>query len=123
LFMYYVDNEYCGRARVAGYRVVLSRTVLMQHRTGNQSAHRVGPFSFTTANYPAWRYYYIVRNGIAVSKEYLTSDPKGSARRIYNVVKRAAAALAFEGDRTRKFEYMLRGARDAGRGRLGKVDL
>jgi rhamnosyltransferase len=121
LFMYFVDNEYCGRARVAGYRVVLSLTPLMRHRTGNQARHHLGPFTVTTANYAAWRYYYVVRNGIAVSRDYLTSDPKGSARRLYNIAKRSAAALVFEEDRPRKLTCMLRGAKDGVLGKMGKV--
>jgi rhamnosyltransferase len=120
LFMYYVDNEYCARARLAGYRVVLSKRPLIRHRTGNQAVHQLGFMHVATANYAPWRYYYIVRNGLALSREYFFDDPVPSLRRTYNVVKRSALALAFESDRAEKLRFIARGVKDGIAGKTGK---
>ncbi len=121
LFIYFVDNEFCKRARVAGYRVILSRTPLILHRTGSTARHRWLHRDFVTPHYAPWRHYYIVRNGIVLVARYWSADPKWGIRRVRSIVKRSIAVLVFENERVEKFAYMMRGAYDGVRGRTGKL--
>jgi rhamnosyltransferase len=121
LFIYFVDNEYCKRARLAGYRVLLASEPLLLHQTGNSVKHQVLGRDIVTPNYAGWRHYYIVRNGIIIAKEYLARDPRWALRRFHSVVRRSAAVLVFEAGRTEKLSYMLKGARDAVLGKTGKL--
>ena len=121
LFMYCVDNEYCARARLAGYLVALASRPLMRHRTGHQVRHNVGFTSVTTANYAPWRYYYIVRNGLLVARRYAFVDTLPAMRHTYGIMKRALLALALESDRGEKLRYIARGIGDGLLGKSGKL--
>jgi rhamnosyltransferase len=122
-FMYFVDNEYCKRARTAGYRVILAREPLLRHQTGHATLHRFLSREVLTWNYAPWRHYYIVRNGLVTARLYAAHDPRWAVNRWYSVVKRSVAALVFEEDKAAKLRYMLRGAYDGVRGHTGRLEM
>jgi rhamnosyltransferase len=122
LFIYFVDNEYCRRVRFAGYRVVLARTPLIQHRTGSTAKHRLFHREYVTAHYAPWRHYYIVRNGLLVARQHWRADPGWAAHWVRSVARRSAISLLFEDDKLDKLRFMLRGASDAIRNRSGKLE-
>jgi rhamnosyltransferase len=119
LFIYYVDHEYCKRLRDAGYRVVLTREPLMTHQTGSSRLLSVGGREVIALNYPPWRSYYIVRNGLVIAKEHWRDDPRWALRRAHVVLKRIVVTLCFEEERALKLKYILQGVGDGLRGRTG----
>jgi rhamnosyltransferase len=120
-FIYFVDSEYCWRARAAGYRVIQSREPLFLHRTGTTTKHQIFNRQYTTAHYAPWRHYYIVRNGFLLARAEWKTDRAWAIKWARSVARRSAIALFFEEDKVEKLRYMLRGTVDAVRGRAGKL--
>jgi len=114
LFYGSIDHEYCLRARAKGYGVLIALEPLLEHAIGEQTRR-------FTVNYAAPRWYYVVRNALLVSKQYLARDPGWAVWRTYRLLGRSAGVLLLEPQRLEKARYMLFGARDALLGRSGKL--
>lgn len=65
-----VDSDFCLRVRRAGSRVVRDAALLLPHSIGSGRDHRLGPLTVRVLHYPAWRHYWIARNGIVLSREF-----------------------------------------------------
>jgi len=66
LFIDYVDEEYCFRARRLGYHVIQTREPLMAHAIGASTRHG----KRWTTNHSPDRRYYIARNDTVMLREY-----------------------------------------------------
>jgi rhamnosyltransferase len=92
LFIDEVDHDYCYKAVLSGYKIVVVRTGFMRHALGRSLDLKAQPGSVSkrkTLHSPV-RIYYIVRNGLYVSNQYKKNFPKESAKRrkiIYVTVK------------------------------------
>jgi len=68
LFIDAVDYEFCYRIKKsADYKTVISTSTLMHHEVGYPERTI---FGFSTVNYSAFRTYFILRNQIAIWKQY-----------------------------------------------------
>lgn len=65
-----VDSDFCLKARRGGSRVVRDAALLLPHSIGSGRDHRLGPLTVRVLHYPAWRHYWIARNGIVLSREF-----------------------------------------------------
>ncbi|HTE24670.1 glycosyltransferase [Flavitalea sp.] len=92
LFIDEVDHDYCYRAILSGYKVVVIKAGLMRHTLGRSlelTNKRNLSSGLKTLHNPI-RIYYIVRNGLYVSGKFKNEFPKESAKRrkiIYVTVK------------------------------------
>ncbi|MHA4844310.1 glycosyltransferase [Flavitalea antarctica] len=92
LFIDEVDHDYCYRAVLSGFKVVVVRTGLMSHSLG-ESLEVTGSRGSAPRRkiiHSPVRIYYIVRNGLYISRKYKKDFPKESAKRrkiIYVTVK------------------------------------
>jgi rhamnosyltransferase len=65
-----VDSDFCLRVRRAGRRVVRDAALVLPHSIGSGREHRLGPLTVRVLHYPAWRHYWIVRNGLVLTREF-----------------------------------------------------
>ncbi|MBR7833954.1 glycosyltransferase family 2 protein [Actinospica durhamensis] len=65
-----VDTDFCLRVRRSGSRVVRDAALVLPHSIGSGRDHRVGPLTVRVLHYPAWRHYWIARNGLVLSREF-----------------------------------------------------
>lgn len=69
LFIDWVDQDICYRARRCGFKIQRLNWIPMIHQLGIRERINVGPFSFTIVTHSASRYYYMVRNKFYVLKK------------------------------------------------------
>jgi rhamnosyltransferase len=84
-FIDQVDHEFCLRARAHGYKIVISRKVVMTHSVGRPGGVRV-PFMGTLPSHPPLRKYYIARNTVVTVAEYWNREPQWCLRRMIRLL-------------------------------------
>jgi len=116
-----VDNEYCMHIHRLGMQVVIVNNALLVHQLGEKRMVRfMGLWRKEYIDHAPFRYYYIVRNNLQLSKlypEYKTFNKK----RLIKTIKRIVLY-----DRIHKCESLrmcLRGWRDFRNGVFGRLDL
>ena len=65
-----VDTDFCLRIRRSGSRVVRDAGLVLPHSIGSGRDHKLGPLNVRVLHYPAWRHYWIARNGLVLSREF-----------------------------------------------------
>ncbi|HET9169737.1 MAG TPA: glycosyltransferase [Actinospica sp.] len=65
-----VDSDFCLRVRRSGRRVVRDAALVLPHSIGSGRDHGLGPVNVRVLHYPAWRHYWIARNGLVLSREF-----------------------------------------------------
>lgn len=112
LFIDFVDFEYCLRARSKGFCVVMTREPLMLHGIGNLTAHQLPWKTTSTSNHPPIRRYFMMRNQLALAKDYLWTEPRWTLLMFYRQLKAIALMCLFEKDVPRKLRYTALGIWD-----------
>lgn len=97
-----VDHEYCLRARAKGLRVALAAQPLMRHSFGDTTTHRLLWSNVSTTNHLPVRRYFIARNHLILSRQYLLSEPGWVARSLYGHLVNAVVMLCVEDCRAAK---------------------
>lgn len=108
-----VDLEYCLRLHKYGYKVLLSSLPLMTHGAGKMEEHSFLGRTVLVPNHLPWRYYYMIRNLIIISRSYFFQEIAWISRAILNSFKMAIKILLFEDKKWAKFYYMSIGVFDA----------
>ncbi len=120
LFIEYVDNEFCLRARANGYRVVLVRDARMGHQLGDTKKHTFfNRWWFFSHNYKPVRRYYRARNRLVLYRRYKGSWILGDQD---FALRDMAKILLVESDKWAKLKATFAGTLDALLGRLGRAD-
>lgn len=114
LFIDEVDNEYCLRLISHGYRILKLNYIPFKHNLGNKQYDR----KIITYNYPPARYYYIIRNTLYVSTKYKKLFPLLHKHKL-RCIKKWVKMIFYEPDTITKLIFMVRGAIDYKRNRLG----
>lgn len=70
LFMYFVDDDFCMRARKGGFNVYMCRDAILVHSEGARVARRFLWKKITYEGYGNMARYYIARNAIYMLKTY-----------------------------------------------------
>ncbi|MCU1532844.1 MAG: glycosyltransferase [Arthrobacter sp.] len=129
LFIDLVDTEYYFRALGAGLPTVLAPAEF-DHSLGTMVDARVlgrpigvggRPLKVRTA--ATWRYYYIFRNRLLVSRRYLTRNPAWVAGGIWTDVRHLLVVTLLAPGRSGRLGFALRGIVDGIRGRSGRGHL
>lgn len=120
-FIDYVDNEFCMRLGLAGYRIVRVNGCIMHHRLGESVKKRlfyIFPVTVTTHN--PWRFYYMTRNNLLFIDKY---------RKHLNITKEYAKitsiiyhGILYSNHRRETVSYIWRGVKDAHRHREGEME-
>lgn len=107
-----VDVEYCVRARCRGFRIVLSRKPVMHHAVGAITMHKLLWKTTTTSNHSPARRYYMARNNLALSREYLFREPVFVLESFCWYLKSIIVMCLFERERLHKLRRIVVGAFD-----------
>ncbi|MCQ6271648.1 hypothetical protein M8J71_14285 [Pseudarthrobacter sp. R1] len=126
LFIDLVDTEFYLRATDAGWSTILADAEF-DHSLGTFVEARVlgqpvnlpaGPLRVRTA--ATWRYYYIFRNRILVSRQYAKRHPTWVATGLWADLRHLAWVTSLAPGRTSRLAAAAAGVRDGLLGRSGK---
>lgn len=121
LFIDYVDYEYCLRVRSAGYLIKECKQAVLLHAPGNPKVYRLFGFRFlTSANYSAFRRYYIERNMVWVVRKYWKKYPSLCLNMFLNSIKDGVKVILVENNKWGKVRYSILGFVDGLLGRMEK---
>jgi len=121
-FIDFVDIEYCLRARSKGLNIFISREPLITHKIGNSTPHTMLKLKSTgTSNHPEIRRYYMARNLVAMSREYIFKYPAVIMRILYKQLKTIILMLLFEDNRANKMRFIMRGIIHGLKNNLGRI--
>ncbi len=70
MFIDFVDNEFCLRVRIAGYRILKVNQAVIQHELGNRKEISLFNRKIVLYNHNAKRNYYYVRNSVYFIRKY-----------------------------------------------------
>lgn len=121
LFIDWVDIEWCQRAKLSGWRVLMAADAHMTHRLGEPTEHRLLAHRVTCMNQPPMRRYYYARNFVLVMRSLAARRPAWCARKVGSFFKGALLALLFEKQKARKLGCELLGLFDGVTGRLDRL--
>lgn len=120
LFIDGIDLEYCLRARRQGLHVLQGSESLVQHKLGSPSYFRFLGRRVGTTNHSPIRRYFMLRNEMAVWREYWRNEPLWVLRQLLSRVKSMLLMLIFEKERRTKLKFALLGLWDGLRGKSGR---
>lgn len=119
-FIDYVDNEYCKRLKVNGYRILRVNGCKMRHQLGEARTVRILFKKVTGSYHNPVRCYYMIRNNVVFIKEY---------KKEINVIKEwakvvyiALGCVLYAKERRTTFRSICHGVRDAHNGKMGKYE-
>lgn len=112
-----VDQDFCLRARQAGWRVVQDRSVHLPHSLGDTRWRGWGPLRLRSTQHPTWRLYWAARNTMVLAREHWRSEPAWVATTVALLGYVAVTVALFEPPRRPRLARMARGVRDGWTGR------
>ncbi len=101
MFIDAVDYEYCYRLVSKGYKLIRDNQALFSHMIGNPTYVK----NIECRNYPAFRYYFITRNNLIVSKMYKNVLPE--SLKLRESVKKYVKSTWYEEDKIKKHIFMV----------------
>jgi GT2 family glycosyltransferase len=107
--IYFIDTEFCLRARKAGYDIVAVEAAKMQHRFGNVTSHFVCGKEITTTNHPPESRRLMYRNRKRLWFAYLFTDTGYVLFDTLRCWSEIARILLFEDLKMSKMLAILRG--------------
>jgi rhamnosyltransferase len=122
LFIDMVDFEYCYRAIMKGYKVILFKNILINHQLGATRFLAAEKDRTVKKNtyYAPIRIYYMVRNYLYLKPVYSSNFPVEFAMSRRAVFYRVRSNLVYNKKRWAVFTFVIRAFIDAKRKRLGK---
>jgi rhamnosyltransferase len=111
-FVDWVDVDFCIRLRATGARIVQDRRLFMPHSFGDTRLRGFGPAKVRVVLYPAWRHYWIARNGWILTSEQARADRRQAARTGVFLMRWLVTTTLFQPSRPAHIRALLRGYRD-----------
>lgn len=119
-FIDFVDNEFCMKLGLAGYKIVRNNNCIMHHQLGNVCKKRLfGVLKKKVSIHSPWRLYYMTRNNLLFIWEY---------KHHLNIIKEylKLCSIIFPGllyadDKKNTYSYIKKGIIDAREGKVGKL--
>jgi rhamnosyltransferase len=111
-----VDTEYSLRARCKGFHMYLLKKQLMFHPIGTAKIHLFLGLPFLkiySQNHFPWRHYFMLRNSLILSLEYLFYDPCWSLNSLMRSAIQLVVTCCYEERRIQKIHYSSLGFCDA----------
>jgi rhamnosyltransferase len=118
LFNDFVDIAFCVDVRRSGARIVQDYRLMLPHSMGDRREHAIGPVKVLVIHYPAWRHYWIARNGVMFNLDNIKRHPLGVLPMGVFLGRKLASAATFQTGRGAQLAAMLRGMRDGFSGRV-----
>jgi GT2 family glycosyltransferase len=118
LFMYFVDFEYCLRARSQGYKIAVVTRSRFSHEIGNARQVRLPGFSGLWPNRAPWGEYYMSRN-ITYAAWWLYPSSRTKRFVVRHLARHAGGVLLFGSKKLACLRKMAQGFWDGRRASLG----
>jgi rhamnosyltransferase len=112
MFIDHVDNEFCLRLIVNGFRLVYKPEAKLYQELGRISMHNFLGSKVLTTNHLAFRRYYLYRNGIYIYKKYFRHFPAWVTRGIFSQFKTILLIILYEENKYEKLKCISRGMWD-----------
>ncbi len=112
LFNDFVDIAFCAAVRRTGARIVQDYRIGLPHSTGDLHDYKLGPLTVRVQLCPAWRQYWIARNGVRMAMEAVRGHPQGLVPMTAFLCRKFAATALFGPDRGARLTALSRGVRD-----------
>lgn len=116
-FVDHVDNDFCLRARAAGFRIIRDKRLKLEHSLGKREEHSVAGVSVTASRHPTWRVYWIARNAMVLVREHKRTEPGWAFSTVFYMCVWLATRALFEPPRRERVGVALHGFSDGLRGR------
>lgn len=122
-FIDYVDNEYCLRSKLKGYKIIQVNNAVLEHNLGEITQHVLFGKVFYTTNHSALRLYYRTRNRFYL--HYMYKDIFNTFIHIdkMNFLKEFIRIILFEDEKIKKTYYIILGYVHAKQRKLGKFNV
>ena len=121
-FIDHVDNEFCMKLKIHGYKILRVNSCIINHRIGKAEKRKIlGLFTVYYSQHSPLRQYYMTRNNYIFINEYGSYLPtfKEKVKLFYLIIM----AILFSDNRKQTFNYILKGIYDAKNKIMGKYDL
>lgn len=118
-----VDTDFCLRVRRAGRRVVRDADLVLPHSIGSGRDHRLGPATVRVLHYPAWRHYWIARNGLVLTREFGARERGFAVTNALFTARWLLVTALFDDRRRASVPAVLRGLLDGLTGRVARRHL
>jgi len=115
-----VDSDFCLRVRRAGQRVVRDANLVLPHSIGSGRDHHLGPLNVRVLHYPAWRHYWIARNGLVLSREFFSRERGFVLTNALFTARWLVVTALFDDRRRSAVPAVLRGLLDGLTGRVAR---
>jgi rhamnosyltransferase len=113
-----VDSDFCLRVRRSGRRVVRDAALVLPHSIGSGRDHRLGPLNIRVLHYPAWRHYWIARNGLVLGREFFGTERGFVLANALFTARWLVVTALFDDRRRASVPAVLRGLLDGLTGRV-----
>jgi rhamnosyltransferase len=118
-----VDSDFCLGIRRSGSRVVRDADLLLPHSIGSGRDHRIGSLNVRVLHYPAWRHYWIARNGLVLSREFFGAERGFVLTNTLFMARWLLVTALFDDRRRASVPAVLRGLLDGLTGRVSRTYL
>lgn len=108
-FIYFIDTEFCLRARKHGFDIIAVRDAKISHRFGQRSNHEFLGHKFSTTNHPPQAREYMFRNRKKLWIKYFESDAGYVWFDILRAQSEVLRIILFEKNKTEKLAAIMRG--------------
>jgi len=115
-----VDTDFCLRVRRSGSRVVRDAGLVLPHSIGSGRDHKLGSANVRVLHYPAWRHYWIARNGLVLSREFLGAERGFVINNALFMGRWLLVTTLFDERRRASVPALLRGLLDGLTGRVSR---
>ncbi|RFZ84807.1 glycosyltransferase [Mucilaginibacter terrenus] len=120
LFIDEVDHDFCAKARVAGFKILTSKQIYLQHNLGVPlTTHG----SNVVTGHSPLRYYYITRNTLYITFKYFFSDFALVSNRIKHLFKSVVRIILYYPDKKNYAKFIIKGVYDFLTGHYGKLEI
>lgn len=117
-FIDFVDNEFCMKLRINGYKILRDNECVMSHQLGDTQTKKIlGIIPITFSNHSPLRIYYMTRNNYSFIREYKMYLPvlKEYIKLLYIVLSN----LIWSDNKAEVLKLVIKGYRDGKNNRLG----
>lgn len=120
LFIDEVDHDYCLKARMNGYKIIMFCNIRLEHELGIYKEISWKGKKEMISVHSARRVYYLTRNNFYLLKKYHRYYPQLMRSRLKNFLVLCRNIILFEDDKLPKMVEIMRGSIDFLRGKYGK---
>jgi len=119
-FIDFVDNDFCMKLRLCGYRIIRDNSKYIEHELGSIREYHLGKRVIKKTYHSPIRYYYMTRNNLYFIKQYKDHiQPTKEYIRLLYVLGRE---IPYTGEILRSIRYAIRGYKDYKAGITGALE-